>query len=51
MRPHVPLDLEEQPLLQRQVFEYSLDDIVRLVHRGGEIAGRLHTVDCGNVIT
>jgi hypothetical protein len=50
VRPHDPLDLDEQPLLQRQIFEHGLDDIVRLAHRGGKIAGRLHTLDCGNVI-
>src|SRR5262249_60502760 len=51
MWPRVPLDLDEQLLLQRQIFEHGLDDIVRLAHRGGKIAGWLHTVDRGNVVT
>ena len=38
-------DFAKQLLLQRQVFEHSLDDIVGIAHRGAQVSGRTHALD------
>ena len=36
VRPHMLLDLGEQLLLQRQIFQHRLDDVVGIAHGLGE---------------
>ena len=49
-RPHVPLDLDEQLLLERQVLEHGLDHVVGVAHRGGEIGDRPHALDRRRIV-
>ena len=49
-RPHVLLDLGEQLLLQRQVFQRRLDHVVGVAHRRGKVGRRLHALDRGLIV-
>ena len=42
-RPHVLLDLGEQLLLERQIFQHRLDHVVGVAHRVGEIGDAART--------
>ena len=50
LRPDVAFDLDEQLLLQRQIFEHGLDHIVGIAHGVGEVGGRPHALDRGRIV-